>query len=44
MDSQVSANWRVVFGLGESGMTRWLEKPPDPSAMHAKEPKTRVVP
>jgi len=25
-------------------MTRWLEKPPDPSAMQAQEPKTRVVP
>ena len=34
----------VVFGLGELGVTRWLEKPPDPSAMHAQEPKTRVVP
>ena len=34
----------MVFGLGELGVTRWLEKPPDPSAMHAKEPKTRVVP
>ena len=32
------------FNLGESGVTRWLEKPPDPSAMHAQEPKTRVVP
>ena len=31
------------FGLGESGVTRWLEKPPDLSAMHAQEPKTRVV-
>ena len=33
----------MVFGLGESGVTRWLEKPPDPSAMHAQEPKARVV-
>ena len=32
------------FNLGESGVTRWLEKPPDPSAMHAQEQKTRVVP
>ena len=36
--------WGVIFGLGELGMTRWLEKPPDPLAMQAQEPKTRVVP
>ena len=40
----MSASWGVVFGLGESGVTRWLEKPPDPLVMHAQEPKTRVVP
>ena len=40
----MSADWKVVFGLGELGVTRWLEKPPDPSAMQAQEPKTRVVP
>ena len=34
----------MVFGLGELGVTRWLEKPPDPSAVQAQEPKTRVVP
>ena len=34
----------MIFGLGELGVTRWLEKPPDPSAVHAQEPKTRVVP
>ena len=34
----------VVFGLGKLGVTRWLEKPPDPSAVHAQESKTRVVP
>ena len=34
----------AVFDLGELGMTRWLEKPPVPSAVHAQEPKTRVVP
>ena len=34
----------MVFGLGELGVTRWLEKPPDPSAVHAQKPKTRVVP
>ena len=34
----------MVFGLGGLGVTRWLEKPPDPSAVHAQEPKTRVVP
>ena len=42
--SQISPSWRVVFGLGELGVTRWLEKPPDPSAVQAQEPKTRVVP
>ena len=40
----MSASWGVVFGLGELGVTRWLEKPPDPSAMHAQEPKMRFVP
>ena len=34
----------MVFGLGELGLTRWLEKPLDPSAVHAQEPKMRVVP
>ena len=34
----------MVFGLGELGVTRWLEKPPDPSTVHAQEPKMRVVP
>ena len=34
----------VVFGLGELGVTRWLEKPPDLSAVQAQEPKMRVVP
>ena len=43
-NSQMSADRKVVFGLGELGMTRWLEKPPDPSAVQAQEPKTRVVP
>ena len=38
-DSRMSASWGVVFGLGEPGRTRWLEKPPDPSAMYAHEPK-----
>ena len=42
--SQTSADWKVVFSLGELGVTRWLEKPPDPSAVQAQEPKTRVVP
>jgi len=40
----MSAGWGVIFGLGELGVTRWLEKPPDPSSVHAQEPKTRVVP
>ena len=43
-DSWMSATWEMVFGLGESSVTWWLEKPPDPSAVHAQEPKTRVVP
>ena len=41
---QVSADWLMVFDLGDLGVMRWLEKPPDPSAVQAKEPKTRVVP
>ena len=44
VDSWMLASREMIFGLGESGVTRWLEKPPDPSAMHAQEPKTRVVP
>ena len=42
--SQISASWRVVVGLGELGVTRWLEKLLDSSAVQAQEPKTRVVP
>ena len=34
----------MIFGLGALGVTRLLEKPPDPSAVHAQEPKTRVSP
>ena len=34
----------MFFSLGELGVTSWLEKPLDPSAVHAHEPKTRVVP
>ena len=41
---QISANWLMVFSSGELGVIRWLEKPPDPSAVHAQEPKTRIVP
>ena len=33
-----------VFDLGELGVTRWLEKPPVPSAVQAQELKTKVVP
>ena len=40
----MSASWERVFDLGELGMTRWLEKPPVPSAMQAQEPKMKVVP
>ena len=43
-DSRMPASWERVLGLGELGMTRWLEKPPVLSAVHAQEPKTRVVP
>ena len=42
--SQMSKGWGVIFGLGELGVTRWVEKPPNPSAVHAQELKTRVVP
>ena len=41
---RVSATWELVFDLGELGVTRWLEKPPVPSAVQAQEPKTKVVP
>ena len=41
---QMSAGWKMVFGLGDFDATRWLEKPPDPLAVHAQEMKTRVVP
>jgi len=40
----MSVSWEMVFGSGELGVTRWLEKPPDPSAVHAQEPKTMIVP
>ena len=40
----MSASWERVFDLGELGVTRWLEKPPVPSAMQAQEPKMKVVP
>ena len=40
----MSAGWMMAFGLGELGVTRWLEKPPDPSAVQAQESKTWVVP
>ena len=43
-DSLMSASRERVFDLGELGMTRRLEKPPDPSAVHAQKTKTRVVP
>ena len=43
-DSRMVASWERALGLSELGMTRWLEKPPVLSAVHAQEPKTRVVP
>ena len=42
--SQMSAGGKMVYGLGKLGMTRWLEKPPDSSAVQALGPKIRVVP
>ena len=42
--SQMSASWEAVFCSGGLGVTGCLEKPPDPSAVHAQKPKTRVVP
>ena len=39
----MSVSWERVFDLGELGMTRWLEKPPVPSAVQAQEPKMKVV-
>ena len=44
VELRVSVTWELVFGLGELGVTRWLEKPPVPSAVHAQEPKTSIVP
>ena len=43
-DSRMSATQERFFYLGELGMTRWLEKPPVPSAVQAQELKTKVVP
>ena len=40
----MSVGWSVIFGLGELGVIRWLEKLPDLLAVLAQEPKTRVVP
>jgi len=41
-DLQVSATWELVFDLGELGVTRWLEKPPILSAVHAQEPMKAI--
>ena len=43
-DSRMPTTWELVFGLGKLGVTRWLEKPPVPSAVQAQELKMRVVP
>ena len=43
-NSRMPASWERVFDLGELSVTRWLEKPSVPSAVHGQEPKTRVVP
>ena len=42
-DSRMPASWERVLGLGELGVTRWLEKPPVPSAVQAHETKMKVV-
>jgi len=34
----------MISSLGELGVTRWLEKPPDLSGVQAQEQKTRIVP
>ena len=44
VDSRMPVSWERVLVLGELGVTRWLEKPPVPSAVYAQEPKMRVVP
>ena len=44
VDLRMPASWERVFDLGELGMTRWLEKPPSPSAVQAQGPKMKVVP
>ena len=42
--SAVSAGRSSDFSSGALGVMRWLEKPPDPSAVRAHEPKMKVVP
>ena len=34
-DSRMPVSWERIFDLGELGVTRWLEKPPIPSAVQA---------
>ena len=41
-DSRMPASWERVLGLGELGVTRWLEKPPVLPGVHAQEPKTML--
>src|SRR6185437_10518188 len=43
-DSRMPASWERIFDLDELGVTRWLEKPPVPSAVQAQESKTKTVP
>ena len=40
----ISAGWLFISDSVALGVMRWLEKPPDPSAVQAQEPKMRVVP
>ena len=42
--SSVLAGWLSSFASGALGMIRWPEKLPEPLAVQAQEPKTRVVP
>ena len=38
-DLRMPASWERVLSLGGLGVIRWLEKPPIPSAVHARNQK-----
>ena len=40
----VSVGWLFVFDSDALGVTRWLEKPPEPLATQTHEPKMKVAP